>query len=302
MRDNIEVRMQVIDTSPIPFEKAPQSPVRWYSKIFEDEEKCLHYSMALSRALSKLAYKIERITFDSSALLWSSLIISCLGAIGYLGFNAYLLYVYIGHSKIGLYVALLACNSAYALFYTWGNINSILTKDFTGIQLVPYSFSCLSYVGLSIASIVVLFHDEYDTYGIISCILFLASLYGPTIYFLIVFATMIPFLIICLLELLFVYVFEFIIRDATCALFKCRKNKDDTNGIILPIYCSVYYYDKFKTTAIQCTICLCEFENRKKICVGNCHITHLFHVECLIEWLKYKIDCPICKSTSGYRK
>jgi len=45
----------------------------------------------------------------------------------------------------------------------------------------------------------------------------------------------------------------------------------------------------------KCTICQDEFFNQDKLIALSCHITHAFHHECLLEWVKYKTECPCCK-------
>lgn len=46
-------------------------------------------------------------------------------------------------------------------------------------------------------------------------------------------------------------------------------------------------------TAMSCTICLCEYEPDDLLRKMPCR--HLFHKECVDEWLKLKRTCPLCK-------
>ena len=41
-----------------------------------------------------------------------------------------------------------------------------------------------------------------------------------------------------------------------------------------------------------CTICLCEFEEGEDMTTLPC--LHLFHKECLEQWLREKGTCPMC--------
>ena len=43
----------------------------------------------------------------------------------------------------------------------------------------------------------------------------------------------------------------------------------------------------------NCVICLEDFKNGDKACVLPC--VHIFHTNCVKEWLKTKNFCPICK-------
>lgn len=46
-------------------------------------------------------------------------------------------------------------------------------------------------------------------------------------------------------------------------------------------------------TAMSCAICLCEYESDDLLRQMPCR--HLFHKECVDEWLKLKRTCPLCK-------
>lgn len=42
-----------------------------------------------------------------------------------------------------------------------------------------------------------------------------------------------------------------------------------------------------------CSVCLCEYESDSKVVVICCG--HLFHEHCLLDWLKLKKECPLCR-------
>lgn len=47
-------------------------------------------------------------------------------------------------------------------------------------------------------------------------------------------------------------------------------------------------------TEEMCPICFSDFVIGENVKIINCK--HLFHSDCLIEWLKYKKQCPTCKT------
>ena len=52
---------------------------------------------------------------------------------------------------------------------------------------------------------------------------------------------------------------------------------------------------KYKTES--CPICLCEFEEKEYVSVTNCYPkNHLFHANCLSEWLMRGNYCPMCNN------
>ena len=44
----------------------------------------------------------------------------------------------------------------------------------------------------------------------------------------------------------------------------------------------------------SCVICKSDFELDEKITVLECK--HIFHTECISEWIKYKSECPTCRA------
>ena len=45
-----------------------------------------------------------------------------------------------------------------------------------------------------------------------------------------------------------------------------------------------------------CAICYSEYEENKKI--GKLQCGHLFHVDCIKNWLSRKNSCPMCRATA----
>ena len=48
-------------------------------------------------------------------------------------------------------------------------------------------------------------------------------------------------------------------------------------------------------TMDQCAICLGEYTDKDEIAELNCDQRHYFHYACLEDWLKRKLECPLCK-------
>lgn len=45
---------------------------------------------------------------------------------------------------------------------------------------------------------------------------------------------------------------------------------------------------------VKCTICLDEFEDESNISLPECR--HIFHTDCIKEWVRYKKECPVCRN------
>ena len=45
----------------------------------------------------------------------------------------------------------------------------------------------------------------------------------------------------------------------------------------------------------QCIICMVDFQENDLISELACDGRHIFHTDCLHEWLKHDLRCPMCK-------
>ena len=74
--------------------------------------------------------------------------------------------------------------------------------------------------------------------------------------------------------------------------FLSEKNKDyDTIMKFLPIW--EIRENKKSDNNNNCVICLCEFNIGEQIAALPC--LHIFHFECIKNWLKNELSCPVCK-------
>jgi hypothetical protein len=45
----------------------------------------------------------------------------------------------------------------------------------------------------------------------------------------------------------------------------------------------------------NCTICVSKYQIGENVTELNCK--HIFHTECISEWVKYKSECPVCRQS-----
>ena len=45
----------------------------------------------------------------------------------------------------------------------------------------------------------------------------------------------------------------------------------------------------------ECVICMEEFKDSDEVAELKCDERHYFHSRCLEDWLKRKLECPLCK-------
>lgn len=46
----------------------------------------------------------------------------------------------------------------------------------------------------------------------------------------------------------------------------------------------------------QCAICMDDYKDEDEIAELACDKRHYFHSKCLEDWLKRKLECPLCKT------
>jgi len=47
--------------------------------------------------------------------------------------------------------------------------------------------------------------------------------------------------------------------------------------------------------ATECAICMEEFNDADEVGELDCDKRHYFHTKCIEEWIKVKMECPLCK-------
>lgn len=96
----------------------------------------------------------------------------------------------------------------------------------------------------------------------------------------------------CILFVIFIG--ELIVRTVTCKLgnlfAKSRSQGFKQVDLSLFRYAAEFY--ELKT----CSICLGDFAAGETVCPLGCHRTHIFHSECLKQWLFKNCCCPNCRT------
>ena len=150
---------------------------------------------------------------------------------------------------------------------------------------MAYLIFCMQYYLISSWSTSVVYSACWDQFGILCIILFFA--YG----FL---AEKSPNLRAMVTYLVFVFfVFELIIRLITCHYYHPCPSKTKQ---VIKKELTVHMFDPIVCEQKMCSICLLDFAINEKICPLSCHKTHVFHIECLKQWLIRNAYCPYCRS------
>lgn len=75
-----------------------------------------------------------------------------------------------------------------------------------------------------------------------------------------------------------------------------RKHLSRIPGVAQFIRSKARSFDPAKDQEVgTCMICLEDFSSSKPVAQLNCNDKHVFHVECLVEWVKKNDICPMCR-------
>ncbi len=92
-----------------------------------------------------------------------------------------------------------------------------------------------------------------------------------------------------------------LLGEALVRLVICRCNNPWTDPEETPQYMrkelDVMAYDAQRFQQLTCAICLRDFVAEEKVCQMPCHVTHVFHSECLKQWLSTNNYCPFCRTS-----
>ena len=223
----------------------------------------------------KITSKIVEFALISPKMRWC-FYFSNAPALAYIGFSFFLLFKY----KDGDYLDVFIMQSILAVLLGVNNGFLTYSKARSGEMCQAIALGFLI-VLMIVAVIFIMFAIEviysYNiSYFIITLVLF--GLVFNVMGFLIT--------IVCLMFILsrILQIFELLI-----SLFKelwsclCSRSKF-----------RVTYYDKNKTKATRCPICLQEYKDGEAIYEGKCDVSHTAHEKCMLNWLESKETCPRC--------
>ena len=245
-----------------------------------EDDKCAYYAPLGSKFMN-ITIEIGKFIFEKSKLRWY-ICSSTAPTLAYIGFSFFLLYEY----KDTEFLAVFILQSILAVLL--GVINGVMTNSI--------SRSDMKYVGVSMCFfILILFmlsiligetsgylYSDNIAYFITTLVLFVLSVNVIGLSIIIACILFALWLILLICESL-IYPFKLF----CCWL--CTKKESEPRAAH-----SIFHYDKNKTEATKCPICLQEYKDGELIRRGKCHVSHIAHEECMLSWLKVKKSCPIC--------
>lgn len=118
------------------------------------------------------------------------------------------------------------------------------------------------------------------------------------IYWIIAVLHFLAFILLALYLIILIPI-EFVIRLISCKLvmpyYTIVPDSTLNYGGTIPDSTKQFEFNSTIFKINKCIICLELFHNKSTIYVLKCHETHIFHVNCLKEWVKRKYECPSCR-------
>ena len=57
----------------------------------------------------------------------------------------------------------------------------------------------------------------------------------------------------------------------------------------------------FLRPELTCTVCLSEFDENEEIVELECHESHIFHYDCIENWIaRGNRECPVCRTVINF--
>lgn len=72
---------------------------------------------------------------------------------------------------------------------------------------------------------------------------------------------------------------------------RSRNGSGDSNGIT-----TINHTETYKRPTVDCVICYNDIDigDRMEYMIAPCN--HIFHRECLTQWMDVKMECPVCRT------
>lgn len=164
-------------------------------------------------------------------------------------------------------------------------INSIIWKIFT-VKRIP-KLLLFSYILIVTTQILLSFllilsiSDSGKKYIVTIVSLMLMSMGLPGIFIFLVLIGFGSFMMIFVVE----------------QFYKNILGKND--GSIIVKY-NAYFYDENSFKHDNCVICLNDYHKNDIVCITQCQ-DHVFHENCIMNWINVQTICPICRSTIAFK-
>lgn len=90
------------------------------------------------------------------------------------------------------------------------------------------------------------------------------------------------------------FIFESLVRLVICKCTSLWNSDNEPQYTTKKIPVVPFFSSKYEQKS--CAICLREFQERERICQLSCYQNHIFHSNCMKEWLDRNHQCPYCRA------
>eukprot|EP00826_Nyctotherus_ovalis_P060610 TRINITY_DN8526_c0_g2_i5.p1 TRINITY_DN8526_c0_g2~~TRINITY_DN8526_c0_g2_i5.p1 ORF type:complete len:276 (+),score=46.66 TRINITY_DN8526_c0_g2_i5:120-947(+) len=261
-----------------PFEKISEKPKRIEIKAREEEFINYFLTFRCATATFNAAYKLHLTIYGSLALKLLIVLSTVLFSIAHLMFQGYLMFKLADSRIISLLCSSVVVILAFLVLNIILLINMLSERNSIRISSCICFGVVTLYMGLLIPGTIWLSRLN-ATYAAVSAVIIVFSL-GVYGIMKCISYVLIPMMLVSSM-------LEWVVRYLAGCL------KGESSG---SLEYNTYCYRNDKSTTKECVICLVEYKDEEAVCVLNCDRPHIFHEQCITEWLNMNPVCPVCRS------
>lgn len=88
--------------------------------------------------------------------------------------------------------------------------------------------------------------------------------------------------------------------EATIRLCKCNFNCPKHEKMRKSFHYQLFNYSSKAFGNCECVICLDNLKENEQVILLECHISHIFHEDCIMEWMEKSLCCPVCRNDIAF--
>lgn len=265
-------------SSNLPFERISETPKRIKIKTENDEDFENLVVLRFIHAYSNAVYKAHLAIHGSLVLKLLVTLSTIVSSAAHLAFHGYLMFRLVDSRIITLLCSSVLAVLAFLVLNVFILISLLSERSAMKLSICVFLGIVLLYLGLLIPGTIWL-SKLNATYAIISGVMIFFSLGAYGVINCISFAFIPMVFVMSILETLI-----------WCLVNGLRTKSDDF------LEFNTYSYKSGKSATKECVICLAEYRDKEAVCVSKCDRPHIFHEQCITEWLNMNPVCPICRS------
>eukprot|EP00826_Nyctotherus_ovalis_P010001 TRINITY_DN12653_c0_g2_i5.p1 TRINITY_DN12653_c0_g2~~TRINITY_DN12653_c0_g2_i5.p1 ORF type:complete len:355 (+),score=80.59 TRINITY_DN12653_c0_g2_i5:53-1117(+) len=166
-------------------------------------------------------------------------------------------------------------------------MSKFLRKQWISNDLVRTTF-CIHVITVCFGFILAAaLYSEHDIY---SLSMLLLNIGAGVLYLLVLAGILVGFPFLCI---------GFAV-EATIRLCKCSLNCPKHERMRKNFQYQLFNYTSKAFGNCECVICLDNLKENEQVILLECHMSHIFHENCIMEWMEKSLGCPVCRKEIAF--